>query len=346
MTKVKRTWTLGELEMGLANDVGTEGVPPFSPAGIVASIIIIDDNAVSVADKAFAVDSVFSSITASAKRAELFILTDNDDQAREYVRVAAEAMPEVYYRVVKKKSEESLGAAYRRVIALTSGGYLCFTTTACVVPEDWLANFYEVYGKDPEILGSGGFVGKQQECTIFDEYEYFSTGIALGVSLEHAEYPKDYYEMKNSLFYQNPAGILKNVSYRRRVFEGCVLHWEGIDSMEMLESAIRFEACKMGDIMFQPRYVFDLEKMDARKFRQRSVRIGAAHYAIAHAHPVLARCYTHPLRDILQGVVTNILIGYWKFKLTRVIFVAGFFRLIGHYSAAFTRLAYYLKSVQ
>lgn len=62
-------------------------------------------------------------------------------------------------------------------VMYSSGNLLCFTDDDCIVPEDWLSNFIDILGKNPEVAAAGGWYYTYDNAreTIYDKYLYYKS---------------------------------------------------------------------------------------------------------------------------------------------------------------------------
>ncbi len=220
------------------------------------------------------------------------------------------------------------GENIKKAMDKAKGEIVCFTRANYLLPSDWLMNFYITYQKFPDIAGAGGYVrALPPNRTIYDEYYYLEIGKKTGVWKE-LHYLEKLEELNNNLFFQNPAGSLDNMSYKKSILEQCFANHKE-QMVEFLELEIKRKIISDNEIAFIPSVIWRLNKLTFRKFIQRNFLEGIAFYLLCQNDPQLKRHYDYSLLLPLKLLMLNILDGYWKFSLSGIIFLGSFYRWLG-----------------
>lgn len=156
--------------------------------------------------------------------------------------------PNITIRQVQLQQGETLGSALSREVERSKGTVIAFTTSACITPVDWLKKLQSAYGRYPAIAGAGGYVITQKEHYSYaDEIQYYRLGKLLGVERE-PRFLFSLYEVTSRLLYQNPAGNLQNMSYKK---DGVAID-SRIRTMQELQLHLKVAALTIGPLCFLP----------------------------------------------------------------------------------------------
>ena len=215
-------------------------------------------------------------------------------------------------------------------IHLATGEIVCFTESGYIVPSSWLLDFYIAYKTHPDVVGIGGHVIKRSSIyTIFDEYYYLELGKKFGMSKE-PNYMRNLYEIKNNLFYQNPAGTLVNMSYKKKSLKDLPINYQRMYFLELLEMEIKQKLLQMSDpLCFVPTSVTGLEKMTYRRFIQKNFNEGLSFYLFCLSYPNYKKYYSYSIFSVVTLPLANVFSGYQKINLSFVIGIGTFFRWLG-----------------
>jgi CDP-glycerol glycerophosphotransferase (TagB/SpsB family) len=210
------------------------------------------------------------------------------------------------------------------------GKYLCFIENGYLAPSDWLMKFHLSYQKYPNIAGVGGYILKSKnKRSLFDEYYYLELARKINIQKEKW-YLQNIYEIKNNLFYQNPAGSLANCSYKKDVLKNTNIGY--IDSpFELIEMEIKNKVIRQHDICFIDSPVFDFKKITLLKFIKRNFDEGIAYTLFCIENPLYKKYYNYTTIKVFRLTMSNVFDGYSKWRLTSIIFIGSLFRLFGRW---------------
>lgn len=232
--------------------------------------------------------------------------------------------------ITKKNNDQGL-MFLKEAINRAKGEIICFTKSNCLLPTDWLLNFFQVYQSQPGISGVGGYEMRHLVVqTIFDEYYYSELGRKLGINKEYFYLMKTY-GFKNSLFYQNPAGAISNVSYKKDILKDLPLHYEA-SLIEIFEADLKLRFLLDNELWFTPNPVYNMEKMTFGKFIEKNFYEGITCSFLVSAAPELKKYYNYTILSLIKFPLLNFLDGYLKIRLSFLIFIGSFFRLLGQWS--------------
>jgi len=251
--------------------------------------------------------------------------------------------PTENYEIIINKENLELGNFIKNSIKQAKGEFICFISGNCIAPYDWLLNFYITYQKYPDIAGVGGYVKKfSQNYTIFDEYYYLELGKKLGIQKEKY-YLNKLYEIKNGLLYQNPAGSLANMSYKKEVLENLNINYQA-PFLEILEMEFKKEVLKNSyELCFIPSPAINLEKMTFKKFIQKNFREGLAFYVFYLNNPQFKKYYNYNILSVIRIPFLNILEGYLKIKVLFIYFIGSLFRYLGRWNGILIKSFFSLR---
>jgi|GEM_PF-1385588 len=217
-----------------------------------------------------------------------------------------------------------------KAISMATGEIICFTKSGHLTPENWLVNFYLAYQKETEVAGIGGYI-YQNFYTIFAEYYYLELGKKFGTD-KIINYFNGLYEMKNSLFYQNPVGTLANMSYKKEFLEDLNINYQEISLIQLAEMMIKKKVLrKDSPLYFTPSRVISLEKITFKKFLQKNFEEGLSFYFFCIANPGFKnqKYYLYNIFSIIKLPLAHIFSSYHKKSLFFVIFIGTLFRWLG-----------------
>jgi len=240
-----------------------------------------------------------------------------------------EGVPIKYLRSQSK----DIGPALKEGLNNAEGKFICFALPQCFYPANWLNNLLLAYEKHPTVAGVGGYLHKETIIhNIFDEYYCFELARKMGISKETG-YLNKLYEIKNNLFYQNPAGVFGNMSYKSEILKNSTINYSQ-PIVELLENEIKKQILDSGtELIFIPVAAFDFEKATFKKFVSKNFQEGIAYFVLWRSRPALKKYYKYTIFSVIKSAALNILDNPGKIKLTLAIFVGHFFRLMGKWYA-------------
>jgi CDP-glycerol glycerophosphotransferase (TagB/SpsB family) len=208
------------------------------------------------------------------------------------------------------------------------GEFLCFIKNGCLAPSDWLLKFYLSYQKHLNIAGVGGYVIKQMnKYSIFDEYYYLELANQMNTQKEE-NYMSKIYEIKNNLFYQNPAGSFTNSSYKKEILQNISVDFND-SPRKLIEMEIKNEVIKDYEICFINSFVSDFEKITLKKFIRNSFNEGISYALFCIENPLYNKYYKYSILRVVWITISNIFNRHLKWELTSVVFIGNLFRLFG-----------------
>jgi len=246
-------------------------------------------------------------------------------------------------RRISRSEGESEYACLARTIDAAEGQYVCFTESDCIVPSDWLLNFYLVYGQNSDIGGAGGYAVEQPDAhTVFDHYSHFELARRLNLEKE-PRYLAKLFPLKNNLFYQNPAGTLKNMSYKKQVVQIALAEYPEISESGIGE-ALKNSVIKKHQIYFAPSRVYSSERTRLRSFVRKNLERGLSAYSLCALDPELKRYLKKPVVSLVTRPIESFASANGSPRFAAVVFIAEFFQLIGWWYGGLARFSSYLES--
>ncbi len=290
---------------------------------------------------------LFKKIKSENKKDIIFSVIVIDEENNEQLSAMClrslheQKFPAENHEIIVNEKKLDLGLFIKNSIEQAKGEIICFISGNCVAPSDWLVNFYATYQKYPDVAGVGGYARKfSQNYTIFDEYYYLELGKKLGIQKEN-RYLNKLYEIKNEFFYQNPAGIFTNMSYKKSILENLDIDYQN-PLLKMAEMEIKKQILRNNELCFLPLPVIDLNKTTLKKFIQSNFLEGLAFYVFCSANTQFKRYYNYNIFSVIKTPFLNILDGYWKIKLSLIILIGIFFRFFGQWYGKL--LSYFSKT--
>jgi len=224
----------------------------------------------------------------------------------------------------------SLGERVQDAIKKARGHIVCFAADDCRVPFGWLSSLYLAYRRHPDARGVGGYVQAAKEHhTVFDEYYYYRLAKCLDVHRERAFLSK-LYEVKNSLFYQNPAGDLRNMSYKKDEIFGDVSH---IQNLQELELYLKIHITSRAPLCFVPLALTRQSVITKRDFMRGEHARGFFHRV---AKPAIARNWSYRSQSLASAFAEAISVAAHTrdMILGIAVFIGFFSRWVGKMRAS------------
>lgn len=145
----------------------------------------------------------------------------------------------------------------------SQGSIVCFTDSMHFVPSHWLAQLHLAYHQFSNSAGVGGYaIVKKKNYTLYDECSYYELAKRLGIEKEAAFLSK-IYAVTNSVFSQNPAGSLSNMSYKKDLLP---LIPPTVNELTMIGTYFKAMVIKDENITFLPLAVSRQEPINLRTF--------------------------------------------------------------------------------
>lgn len=253
--------------------------------------------------------------------------------AKEYAKkfpdtVLSEPRPRVV--CISGDPEHALGAQVSKAIQAAKGDILCFTTSGCRVSSDWLTSLYLAYERHPDSGGVGGYVWADKErYTLFDEALYYEFGKRFGAERESL-FLSRLYEIENQLLYQNPAGDLSNMSYRKELVPPDLSHARTLRALGLY---LKVSAMSERPLSFIPNAVTRLTRMNVRQFARMHYESGflnrAARDLISARHRYKSQSLAAAVADSARAALR-----YKDLRHGALIFLASTARWVGKVGAA------------
>jgi len=175
-----------------------------------------------------------------------------------YRALTEQEFPKERFEILLNKGPQKL----QETIKKARGRIVCFATPDCIVPSDWLYWLYLAYRRHPDAGGVGGYVGAaKQYYREFDEYYYYRLARCFDLHRENSFLTK-LYEVKNNLFYQNPAGDLRSMSYVRDLIPSL----PPFENLIQLEHILREYVIRQAPLVFIPRAVVRYSRITRQEF--------------------------------------------------------------------------------
>lgn len=140
-----------------------------------------------------------------------FVVADNGSKDETEKVVENFAIQNGKTSIVYVKLKRNYGADFARNAAILNsrGNLLAFTDDDCIVPNNWLSEFRQELGADPEIAGVGGFKVPRSTREYLDAYHRF---------LMWKHFFSPHVRTKEFDLSRNHCGLTANVCYRRQIF--------------------------------------------------------------------------------------------------------------------------------
>ncbi|MCW9054817.1 MAG: CDP-glycerol glycerophosphotransferase family protein [Candidatus Pacebacteria bacterium] len=239
--------------------------------------------------------------------------------------------PHENYEIITNDLQLPIVSFLKESIIKARGGYVCFIGNTCVAPIDWLTRMYMTHKKHPDAVAVGGNIVRHSPLyNLYDEFDYFELGKKFGIQKE-PKFIGLLYEIRNGLFWQNPAGKLSNISYRKDVLKKIQLPQE-MQTIQLLEMWIKKQALDLGgDMVFTPLSVTDLECQTSKSFFKDRLREGVAYTLTGIRHPNLKKYYTVSIISIVSNSLPLLRPNRRDMLLFLVALWGNSIRLLGKY---------------
>lgn len=233
---------------------------------------------------------------------------------------------------IEARADSQTGALFNEAINLAQGDIICFTRGNCLVPSDWLSDFFLTYQRYPEIGGVGGYTKKYSKSrTSFDEYYHLELARKLNIHRENY-YLTKLFEVKNNLFSQNPAGTLGNISYKKNLIKDLLAGHPPL-MLESIELELKKRVLDKFEICFIPSKVLDFEVIDFYRFMKRNFREGIAFYTFSLKYVNLKRYIKNNFLSPSRTLLFISAEGYGIKRIAYIFIFATLFRLFGSWYA-------------
>lgn len=242
-----------------------------------------------------------------------------------------EKIPEVIFHPGSLSEIELI----KRVTENTDCDYICFIDCGCLAYNNWLKNHSAIYGKNSMIGGIGGFVSRyRQAWSCLDEYYYSELADKLGLPKKEKGYLRKLYRIRNRLWNQNPAGNLKEMSYRKSIVSK--INFKNIISRELLEMELKKECLKSHDIFFTAMLTGNIKKLSIKEFIINNFREGQANRLFIINNPQHKDFRAYTFSRAIRTTLSSLLDGYPAKRFSRYVFVGNFCRAAGFWYSFFT----------
>ncbi len=249
---------------------------------------------------------------------EIVILNKNDGDILTNIFSQKNIRLEPYENLI------SFGEVISKAIKNTNGSIICFTTSDCVVPSDWLLRLSTLYKKNKNISGCGGTIIYTQNK--FLNYFYLhEVSKKLGI-LSSRYMMSNLFSISNQLPFLNPMGSLSNTSYKKESLLNISLKGRTLGEIEII---MRLKASQHGTLYFDPSSVQNIENKTWREFLNKQISYGYALYRTQEEGGYDVISYS-PLKIVAEGL-TQLSLGLHleNIKLTSIIFLVATLRFLG-----------------
>jgi hypothetical protein len=228
------------------------------------------------------------------------------------------------------RNRSLMNTEIKKAVRAAKGDFVCFTKSNFLLSSKWMLDILLVFQKYPTLGAVGGYEqGMAEKGTIFDKFYAIEIGNPLGIH-DEIDYQSAFYEMKNSLFYQNPAGSLANISYKKSILE----KFEDVFDDQMIdyiELELKRVVMMSHEMCFSPIPVRRMDKMTLKKFKQREFMKGFTYGRFCQNHPRFKKYFKYSSLSLLGSVTGIIFNGFLRGRigLSAVVFLAALYRWLG-----------------
>jgi hypothetical protein len=233
-------------------------------------------------------------------------------------------------QIVSLEKGMTMGHGIKKCIQRAKGDYFCFIRSQCAAHSKWIFDISLAFQKYPFIVGVGGYeINLKKNYSLLDEFLTQEVGRVLGCYKE-PDYNTHFYEVKNNLFYRNPAGSLSNMAYKK---DFVIRNGDVFDdpSLGYSELELKRRALNEGELLFSPFPITKMEKTTWKKFREMNFDKGFAYHRLCDNRPELKSYYGISFFSPVRFALLNILDGspFKKITSSAIVFCGFFFRWLG-----------------
>lgn len=166
---------------------------------------------------------------------------------------------------IKQEKKDITGDCISKVLNISSGGIVCFTFGGYLLSADWLSKFLFAYERFPDIAGVGGYASYFFKTnSIFQNF--FDLQLMEKLGLRNGRFINlEMYEVKNNVYYQNPAGSFCNISYKKEILMSMQNIFQD-KTIKILELELKLLITANHQICFIPYKIFAVGVWTFKKF--------------------------------------------------------------------------------
>lgn len=218
----------------------------------------------------------------------------------------------------------------QKALGLSSGRLICFIECGSWTTDGWLDKFYLKFQEYSEIGGVGGYIARDFEHpSVFERHYILDVMKKLNIPRASTDFSKLVYEIKNNLFFQNPAGDIGNVCYKKEILYNTPTDYDEKLS-EIFAWQIKKKCLEKHLLCFIPSPVYSSTRIDFKIFAESSFLEGMAFETTFSSQPVVYKKNKFTIWKTGKATLAYPLENEEK-KAIFVIFIRGFFRTIGRW---------------
>lgn len=247
--------------------------------------------------------------------------------------------------IFSKDTADTISQAIKIGLSYATGIYICLGQPHYFYHSDWLRHLFRAYQENFSVAGVGGYEAASKELkNSFSAYYEMELKRKMNLQRDPVDFPTRFYHVKNKLFYQNPAGVLSNISYRRDIM--CQFDFLAFSATpEVMEFELKQAVLMTGrHLYFNAFPCFSLERIGIKKFLHKNFCEGIAFYTIFSRDPFLKPHYKYTPFTLFRISLNNFFDRPLEVKLLATTILGTFVRIFGTcYAAIFSFSVFILK---